>query len=165
MTVFCGISPVGIGAGLALKEASVWYLKGIESDPFNSQFSGEWRGDTARVPGPGHWKSPLCCLLRDPREGEVEEHQRVRPGHGHEPRLHLHGAAQPAGSELGGRGGGGGDHYDGQQHPPQHHHHTHQLDHEHWQKMNGIWRWVAVAAISKLKKMMIGSVQYHSQDD
>ena len=52
MTVFCGISPVGIGAGLALKEASVCLLQYvIKSDQYNSHFLGEWRGDPARVPG------------------------------------------------------------------------------------------------------------------
>ena len=130
MTVFCGISPVGIGAGLALKEASVCLQYVIKSDRYNSQFLGERGGDSARVPGPGHRKSSLCCLFRNPREGAIKEHQRVRPGHGHEPWLHLHGAAQPPGGKLGGRGGGG-LHHDGAGHPPQHHHHGHQLDHEH----------------------------------
>ena len=55
MSVFCGISPIGIGAGIALKEEYVGHVMSCYGSSYlYSHFSGRWRSRPSCLPGFGY---------------------------------------------------------------------------------------------------------------
>ena len=58
MTVFCGISPVGVAVGMAIKEV-------IQVPPsmFFLGWRGPWKRHPCGFPRAGDWLPPLRCLL------------------------------------------------------------------------------------------------------
>ena len=75
MTVFCVISPIGIGVGLVLKEESVLetFVSFLEKYfDICMTILGDGGCGPPHIPRHCNRQPPLCRLLRDPGEGTGE---------------------------------------------------------------------------------------------